>query len=90
MSAVLYIVMGVPLYLCWISVFIVILAVSVLVISGEITFWLCRILQAIVHSRILYPQISINRGSRRGGLFGQDRNLVGACRGRICREAIRF
>ena len=36
LSAVLYIVMGVPLYLCWISVFIVILAVSVLVVSGEI------------------------------------------------------
>ena len=35
MSAVLYIVMGVPLFLCWISVFFVILAVSVLVISGE-------------------------------------------------------
>ena len=30
--------MGVPLFLCWISVFFVILAVSVLVISGEMRF----------------------------------------------------
>ena len=47
MSAVLYIVMGVPLFLCWISVFFVILAVSVLVISGEMRFLFALVLEFV-------------------------------------------